>query len=84
MFGLFFLLSTNTTKQTKQHQYLEFPGWTSKESINTYTSRVRHCLRDEQSKMALDDFLPEEAVEMLFQKSVGRYRPAINAIGMSI
>ncbi|KAI8345422.1 hypothetical protein B0O80DRAFT_283525 [Mortierella sp. GBAus27b] len=61
-------------------EYLEFPGWTSKESINTYISRVRHCLHDEQSKTALDDFLSEEAVEMLFQKFAGRYRPAIIAI----
>jgi hypothetical protein len=49
-----------------------------------YISRARDCLHDEQSKMALDEFLSEEAVEMLFQKFVGRYRPAINAIGMSI
>ncbi|KAI8345730.1 hypothetical protein B0O80DRAFT_266271 [Mortierella sp. GBAus27b] len=63
-----------------QAMYLEFPGWTSKESISTYISRVRHCLHDEQSNMALDKFLSEEAVEMLFQKIVGRYRPAINAI----
>jgi len=84
MFHSFFLLSTNTTKQTEQHQYLEFPGWTSKESINTYISRVRDCLHVEQSKMALDEFLSEEAVEMLFQKSVGRHCPAVNVIGMSI
>ncbi|KAF9949957.1 hypothetical protein BGZ65_006950, partial [Modicella reniformis] len=65
---------------TFKHQYLEFPGWSSKESINTYISRVRDCLHDEQSKLALDEFLSQEAVEMLFQKFVGRYRPAINAI----
>jgi hypothetical protein len=75
-----FLLSTYTTKQTKQRQYLEFPGWSSKESINTYISRVRDCLQDEQSKLALDKHLLQEAVEMLFQKFVGRYRPAIAAV----
>jgi hypothetical protein len=75
-----FLLATYTTNQTKQHQYLEFPGWTSKESIITYISRVRDCLHDEQSKLALDEFLTQEALEMLFQKFVGRYRPAIAAV----
>ncbi|KAG0329172.1 hypothetical protein BG000_000169 [Podila horticola] len=55
-------------------------SWTSKESINAYISRVRDCLQDEQSKLAMDEFLSQEAVEMLFQKFVGRYRPAIAAI----
>ncbi|KAF9405371.1 hypothetical protein BGZ94_003574, partial [Podila epigama] len=35
---------------------------------------------DDQSKLALDEHLPQDAVEMLFQKFVGRYRPAIGAI----
>ncbi|KAG0272298.1 hypothetical protein BGZ96_005390 [Linnemannia gamsii] len=61
-------------------EYLEFPGWTDKDSIETYISRVRDCLQDEQSKLALDGFLSQEAVEMLFQKFVGRYRPAIATI----
>jgi hypothetical protein len=37
-------------------------------------------LHDEQSKLALDEYLSQEAVEMLFQKFVGRYRPAIAAV----
>ncbi|KAI8357234.1 hypothetical protein B0O80DRAFT_527888 [Mortierella sp. GBAus27b] len=61
-------------------QYLEFPGWTSKESIIAYISRVRDCLHDEQSKLALDEFLSQEALEMLFQNFLGRYRPAIAAV----
>ncbi|KAG0355130.1 hypothetical protein BGZ54_001285 [Gamsiella multidivaricata] len=61
-------------------EYLEFPGWSDKESINTYISRVRDCLHDEQSKLALDEYLSQEAVEMLFQKFAGRYRPAIAAM----
>ncbi|KAI8360926.1 hypothetical protein B0O80DRAFT_145835 [Mortierella sp. GBAus27b] len=61
-------------------EFLEFPGWISKESINTYISRVRDCLHDEQSKLALDEFLSQEAVEMLFQKFEGRFRPAIAAV----
>ncbi|KAG9319369.1 hypothetical protein KVV02_000942 [Mortierella alpina] len=60
--------------------YLEFPGWTSKESINTYVSRVQECLQDEQSKQALNECLLQDAVDMLFDKFVGRYRPAIVAV----
>ncbi|KAG0026393.1 hypothetical protein BGZ81_006403 [Podila clonocystis] len=37
-------------------------------------------LQDEQSKLAMDEFLSQEAVEMLFQIFVGRYRPAIATI----
>ncbi|KAF9325121.1 hypothetical protein BG006_011376 [Podila minutissima] len=35
---------------------------------------------DDQSKLALDEHLPQDAVKMLFQKFVGRYRPAIAAV----
>jgi len=41
---------------------------------------VRDCLHDEQSKVALDEYLSQEAVDMLFQKFMGRYRPAIAAV----
>ncbi|KAG0208962.1 hypothetical protein BGX31_002232, partial [Mortierella sp. GBA43] len=61
-------------------EHLEFPEWTSKESIMTYISRVRDCLHDEESKLALDEFFSHEALEMLFQKFAGRYHPAIAAV----
>ncbi|KAF9969015.1 hypothetical protein BGZ73_008842, partial [Actinomortierella ambigua] len=61
-------------------EYVEFPGWTDEDSIKRYISRVRMCLADDQSKLALDDHLPQEAVDMLFKKFVGRYRPAIAAM----
>ncbi|KAF9972814.1 hypothetical protein BGZ73_003998 [Actinomortierella ambigua] len=60
--------------------YMEFPGWTSKESIKSYISRVQTCLSDEQSKLALLEHLPQDAIDMLFDKFVGRYRPAIACI----
>ncbi|KAF9578497.1 hypothetical protein BGW38_005666, partial [Lunasporangiospora selenospora] len=61
-------------------EYLEFPGWAEKESIYTYISRVRNSLQNEQSKQAWDELLSQEAVDMLFQKFAGRYRPAIAAV----
>lgn len=45
-----------------------------------YISQVRDCLHDDESKLALDEYLLQEAVKMLFQKFVGRYRPAIAAV----
>ncbi|KAF9104706.1 hypothetical protein BGX30_009041, partial [Mortierella sp. GBA39] len=61
-------------------EYLEFPGWADKDSIKTYISRVRDCLQDDQSQLALDEHLPQMAVDTLFNKFAGRFRPAIAAI----
>ncbi|KAF9968233.1 hypothetical protein BGZ73_000206, partial [Actinomortierella ambigua] len=59
--------------------YFNASGMTG-ESINKYISRVRSCLEDDQSKLALDEHLSQEVVEMLFTKFVGRFRPAIAAV----
>ncbi|KAF9118991.1 hypothetical protein BGX30_004160 [Mortierella sp. GBA39] len=56
-------------------EHIEFPGWTDQDSITTYISRVRTCLQDDQSKLAVDEQIPKEAVEMLFKKFEGRLRP---------
>ena len=64
----------DTTKTTTD---LEFPGWTDQDSIKTYISRVRDCLQDDQSKQALNEYLSQDALDMLYNKFVGRYRPAI-------
>ncbi|KAF9974931.1 hypothetical protein BGZ75_000671 [Mortierella antarctica] len=61
-------------------EYLEFPGWTDQDSMKTYISRVRDCLQDEQSKQALNEYLSQDALDMLYDKFVGRYRPAIVAM----
>ncbi|KAG0336079.1 hypothetical protein BG004_008207 [Podila humilis] len=61
-------------------EYVEFPGWTAKESIKTYIDRVRRCLPDYKAKQALDDHFPPEAIDILFKKFAGRFRPAITAI----
>lgn len=59
---------------------MEFPGFTDLESIKAYLSRVRKCLLDDESKRVFDERLPQDALDMLFGKLVGRYRPAIVAI----
>ncbi|KAF9923555.1 hypothetical protein BGZ67_009766, partial [Mortierella alpina] len=60
--------------------YLEFPGWTDQDSIKSYISRVRDCLKDEKSRQALNEYLSQDALAMLYDKFVGRYRPCIVAI----
>ena len=59
---------------------MEFPGWIDQGSINAYISRVRNCLLDDNSKQILNEHLPPEAIDLLFEKFAGRYRPAIVAI----
>ncbi|KAF9276057.1 hypothetical protein BGZ68_010295 [Mortierella alpina] len=61
-------------------EHIEFPGWTSLDSIKAYVSRVRRCLLDDESRRAFDERLPQDALDMLFDKFVGRYRPAIVAL----
>ncbi|KAF9556636.1 H(+)-transporting V1 sector ATPase subunit A [Mortierella alpina] len=64
--------------------YLEFPGWTDQDSIKAYISRVRNCLKDEKSRQALNEYLSKDALAMLYDKFVGRYRPCIVAIARII
>ncbi|KAF8924627.1 hypothetical protein BGZ47_003799, partial [Haplosporangium gracile] len=61
-------------------EYMKFPGRTDLESIKAYVSRVRRCLLDDESRRVFDERLPQDALAMLFDKFVGRYRPAIVAV----
>ncbi|KAG0196176.1 hypothetical protein BGX33_001959, partial [Mortierella sp. NVP41] len=65
---------------SKTFEYLEFPGWTDMDSIKTYVSRVRMCLQGDKSKQALSEHLPQSAIDLLFEKFAGRFRPAIVAV----
>ncbi|KAG0273529.1 hypothetical protein BGZ96_004803, partial [Linnemannia gamsii] len=56
--------------------YIEFPGWTGLESIKAYVSRVRRYLLHDESRWVFDERLPQDALDMLFDKFVGRFRPA--------
>ncbi|KAG0268524.1 hypothetical protein BGZ96_006685, partial [Linnemannia gamsii] len=60
--------------------YMEFPGFTDLQSIKAYMSRVRRCMLDDESRRVFDERIPQEALDMLFSKFVGRYRPAIVAV----
>ncbi|OAQ22280.1 hypothetical protein K457DRAFT_1825616 [Linnemannia elongata AG-77] len=65
---------------SKTFEYLEFPGWTDMDSIKTYISRVRMCLQGDKSKQDLNEHLPQSAIDLLFEKFEGRFRPAIVAV----
>lgn len=41
---------------------------------------MRKCLQDDDSKQALDGRLPQEAIDTLFERLAGRFRPAAVAI----
>jgi len=59
---------------------MEFPGWTNRHSVKAYISRIQACLQDDQSRQNLHDRLPHEAVDMLVEKLVGRFRPISVAV----
>ena len=59
---------------------MEFPGWKNRDSIKAYISRMRRCLSDDESREVLDKHLPQEAIDMLFERFAGRFRPAAVAI----
>jgi hypothetical protein len=59
---------------------MEFPGWTNHDSVKAYISLIQECLHDDQSQQNLRERLPHEAVDMLVEKLVGRFRPISVAI----
>jgi hypothetical protein len=59
---------------------MEFPGLTDEESIKAYIARVQMCLLEDDSRQILDERLPQEAIDMLFERFVGRFQPAAVAI----
>ncbi|KAG9063839.1 hypothetical protein KI688_003951 [Linnemannia hyalina] len=60
--------------------YMEFPGWTNRESVDTYIANLRNFLQDEDAKRALDMLLPSEAIDMMMERLVGRFRPMVTVV----
>ncbi|KAF9136606.1 hypothetical protein BGX30_011030, partial [Mortierella sp. GBA39] len=61
-------------------EYMEFPGWTGRESIEAYVAGLRYLLPTNDAKQALDRLLPSEAVDMMMERLVGRFRPIVTVI----
>ncbi|KAG0279026.1 H(+)-transporting V1 sector ATPase subunit A [Linnemannia gamsii] len=60
--------------------YFEVPGWTGRDSIQSYIERVMDHLPDKESKNMLGSLLPPEAIVMLHKRLTGRFRPVVTAI----
>ena len=65
-------------------EYMEFPGWTGRESIEAYVAGLRCLLPTEDARQALDRLLPSEAIHAITERLVGRFRPAVTAIEKTI
>jgi hypothetical protein len=46
------------------------------DSIKTYLSQVRMCLQGDKSKQALNEYLLQSAIDLLFEKFAGRFSPS--------
>ncbi|KAG0083635.1 hypothetical protein BGZ93_001680, partial [Podila epicladia] len=60
--------------------YFEFPGWTGRDSIQSYIERVMDHLPDKESKKIIGSLLPPAAIAMLHERLTGRFRPVVTAI----
>ncbi|KAF9089423.1 hypothetical protein BGX27_002464 [Mortierella sp. AM989] len=60
--------------------YMEFPCWTTRESVVSYIVKIRNLLQDEEAKLVLDGLLPPEAISLMIQRLVGRFRPITKVI----
>ncbi|KAG0247773.1 hypothetical protein BG011_000951, partial [Mortierella polycephala] len=60
--------------------YLEFPGWTCRDSVQSYIDRLKEQLPNVESKATVDTLIPPAAVNMLYKRLRGRFRPIVTAI----
>ncbi|KAG0338494.1 hypothetical protein BG005_003700, partial [Podila minutissima] len=60
--------------------YVEFPGWTGPDSVQSYVDRMKEQLSDDGSKRLVDALIPTAAVDMLHKRLTGRFRPIVTAI----
>jgi len=60
--------------------YVEFPGWTGPDSVQSYVDRIKDQLSDDGSKRLVDALIPTAAVDMLHKRLTGRFRPIVTAI----
>ncbi|KAF9426582.1 hypothetical protein BGZ76_002697 [Entomortierella beljakovae] len=76
------LSSSDGTKEgdSQAFPHLDYPGWTSPSSIQAYIDRVKSQVLDEESKKKIDTLLPLEAIDVMFERLAGRFRPIIMVI----
>ncbi|KAF9318898.1 hypothetical protein BG006_003119 [Podila minutissima] len=59
---------------------VEFPGWSSPASVQSYIDRMKEQLSDDESKRLVDVLIPSAAVDMLHKRLTGRFRPIVTAM----
>ncbi|KAF9115634.1 hypothetical protein BGX30_006203 [Mortierella sp. GBA39] len=72
--------STRSLSGENGFEYMEFPGWTGRESIEAYVAGLRYLLPTEDAKQALGRLLPSEAIDEMMERLVGRFRPIVTVI----
>ncbi|KAF9176748.1 hypothetical protein BGZ51_009713, partial [Haplosporangium sp. Z 767] len=61
------------------HQIVDFPGWETKDQVAMYINNLGNAM-SEDDRVRLHTLIPEAAVEELFFKLRGRFRPIITTI----
>ncbi|KAF9084469.1 hypothetical protein BGX23_010490 [Mortierella sp. AD031] len=81
--GLSVLIGSNSSFQDgnpNSFPYFEFPGWTSREDIQSYVNRVKEQLPGDESRKRVDALIPPAAIDMLYERLTGRFGPIVSAI----
>jgi len=63
-----------------EFEFMEFPGWTGRESIEAYLASLRCMLPTASARESLDKLFPSEAIQAISERFVGRFRPAVSCI----
>ncbi|KAF9345957.1 hypothetical protein BGX26_002558 [Mortierella sp. AD094] len=62
-----------------EHRVINFPGWTSMSEVQSYVDHVGQCMPD-GGRNKLRAMIPPEAIESMYRKLRGRFRPIITVI----
>jgi len=57
---------------------MEFMGWQSKGSVQEFINRIKNRLNDDEWKQRIDMLIPPKAIDMLYEKLTGRFRPIVS------
>ncbi|KAK3836314.1 MAG: hypothetical protein J3R72DRAFT_493794 [Linnemannia gamsii] len=78
--GSFNKPTRSLTGNLEGFEYMEFPSWTGRASIEAYVAELRGLLPTDGAKQALDSLLGPKAFEAISKRLIGRFRPAVTAI----
>ncbi|KAG0267567.1 hypothetical protein DFQ27_008612 [Actinomortierella ambigua] len=79
-----FIKSTKALTDKSKFEYIEFPGWTGRESIEAYVAGLQRLRPTKGARQALDRLLPAEAIQAITERLVGRLRPTVSCVEKTI